>query len=841
MKRCLAIAGWCLVCLPGLGQATYVGNGKSSGLAAYGPGGAPLTYAARTDTCETGGEASGPYGCNSSATVGQQGAPLSYLGRSTDTLPGLGTLSGAGDGSAHCVTDPDFGSRICRLTDYTHFNGAGLSWNLGSDGDAHRLSADSPPSLLLAQSSYGAEAILALTYSGAGSSIAVTSSLTALYGNANLPGAAYSFSASNPTILWELLSGQYSPASALTSPPATCSTAGCVYVNQLNKLTLGCSSGTMPLCAGGGLAIKSRVKVFDLNCEGVSCPTASANQSYSGGYNVGTDSPNCLPANWATDWNGIFIVSDDDTSMTTSFSDNGQGGQPGHGNCTTGSSTGSCLGAVKLANWTLDKGCRVMDTYAGTVTGDYGATGTTINGQPNVITGVVNQPLPDNFDMHEGEQLPDANYAAFAPGAQPGCSAPPTVNLLSFTTDGSGIPTFTTSTQSFIVGQTVGFTHATESWINSAYLVVTEVINGTQFKTGTTGHNSYTSLTEPASPQAIVTSATSNSCQCGINGGAAFCNVYYWHIADLTVEPCGTGDQSSPCQGHESRGFADDYRGKYYTANTFPNPNSVPSSDANGVNCSPLRPNGSGECRLFPVAFPVDQHGTYQNHGVNDQTPVFLVSTNVCGQASGQGANACDPEYTGAWYDEVVAAENYANNGNAKHCGGAACNYRFAHTGNTGTNWNFNNQNAIGVISRDGNWAVWPTDWGLGFGCTDGSTMCLTSVQATAPANETVAGVSVDSTGAYLTITTSGTVTFVVGQRVTFSGTAESWINGTTPLIVTSVASPSFTGTGIPGGHGGFANASDSGMAVATPCSQSPAMPCQRGDLVMVALPTAHQ
>jgi len=99
-----------------------------------------------------------------------------------------------------------------------------------------------------------------------------------------------------------------------------------------------------------------------------------------------------------------------------------------------------------------------MDTYAGTVTGDYGATGTTINRQPNVITGVVNQPLPDNFDMHEGEQLPDANYAAFAPGAQPGCSAPPTVNLLSFTTDGSGIPTFTTSTQSFIVGQTVGFT-----------------------------------------------------------------------------------------------------------------------------------------------------------------------------------------------------------------------------------------------------------------------------------------------------------------------------------------------------------------------------------------------
>jgi len=831
MKKSLAIALWCLLCLPVFGQATYYGNGVYSGSAAYGTG-ALLTYPARTDHCETGSEPSGPYGCNPSATTGQQGATLSYLGRSGDTLPSLGVLSGAGDGSAHCITDPDFGARVCRVTDYTHFSSAAPSWNLGSS-ETRRFSADSPPSFLLGQSTYGGFAIIALTYSGSGATTAVTSALTALAGSSVLPGT-YAFSVVTPNVLWELLMGQYSPASALASPPATCSSAGCVYINQINKLTLGCTAGTMPLCAGGTLTVTSRVKVFDFNCEGSSCPTSSANQNFSGGYNLGTDSPNCLPANWAAAWNGAFWVSDDDTSSTVALSDNGQGGLPGSGN----------LGAVKLANWTVNKGCRAMDTYAGTVTGDYGATGATINGQPNVITGVANQPLPDHFAMHEGAQNPDAHYAAFS--AAHACVAPPTVSLILFVTDSSGIPTFTTAANSFFVGQTVSFTHATEAWLSNEDLVVTQIIDSTHFQTGTTGHNSYTSATEPGN--AIVTSATSNNCQCGINGVAAFCNVYYWHIADLTVEPCGSGNQQSQCQGHSARGFVDDYRAKYYTADTFSNP-TLPTTDANGVAC----PNG--QCQLFPLPFPVDQHGTYTNHGANDQPPVFMVSTNVCGQPAGnQGSGACDPEYTAAWYDEVVAAEEYVNNPNAKHCGAfpngspgtAPCDYRFAHTGSTGSNWNFNIANAIGIISNDGKWLAWPTDWGLGFGCTDGTTSCLTSLQASSPPDETITAVSVDSTGAYLTVTTSGTVNFVAGQRLRFAGTAESWLNGISGpnpnyLVITSVASPSFTGTGIPTGYNSFTNASDSGTAKATRCITDQTMPCQRGDLVIVALPTAHQ
>ena len=85
MKKSLAIALWCLLCLPVFGQATYYGNWVYSGSAAYGPG-ALLTYPARTDNCETGSEPSGPYGCNPSATTGQQGATLSYLGRNVNLV-----------------------------------------------------------------------------------------------------------------------------------------------------------------------------------------------------------------------------------------------------------------------------------------------------------------------------------------------------------------------------------------------------------------------------------------------------------------------------------------------------------------------------------------------------------------------------------------------------------------------------------------------------------------------------------------------------------------------------------------------------------------------------------
>jgi len=942
MKKSLAIALWCLLCLPAFGQATYYGNGLYSGSGAYGTGtGALLTYAARTDNCETGSEPSGPYGCNPSATTGQQGATLSYLGRNfnlvsfttdssgiptftasantfvlgqtvsfqyaaeswlnsanltvttiidtthfktsaitghnsyssgaeptspqalvTDTLPSLGGLSGAGS----CITDPDFGARICRVTDYTNFSSAGLSWNLGSDGSAHRLSADSPPSMLLAQNTGGGQVIIALTYSGSGASTVITPTLTALAGNSDFPGAAYALSASNPTVLWELVEAGYdwTTTNSWANPAATCnppdapangsitpySGITCEFVVQLNRLTLGCTgAGTVPLCSGSALGIVSRAKVFNFNCEGAGCPTTAASLS----------SPNCLPFNWAADWNGIFLVSDDDTSMTVSFSDDGQAGKwyP-NGTCGQGSSKNHCLGASKMVNWTLGQGCRVLSTDTMTVTGDWGQTGAAIDGQPNVITQVAGQALPEILTLHEGEQSPDAAWAVIGAGTNPSCASdsrtPATVTGWSYNISGGLVNVTTDTANAFLAGEQVDFSGATGSgytWINNGYYAIGTVTDSTHFTLQSIAGHTGTLAQSADFTAGTVKAATSPACSCAQNGTPFLCNAYYWRIADLTVNPCGTGDQSSPCQGHNARGFVNDYRGKYYTANSHSAPSTfgsavgIPNQDANGVPC----PNG--ECRLFPAPFPADQAGSYQNHGPNDQPPVFMVTQNPCGAAVGnENYGACDPEYTAAWYDEFDAGENYVMNPNAKNCGTfpsgspgtAPCNYRFAHTGNWGDSWNFNVTEAIGVISKDGKVAVWPTDWGHGFGCTDGTAgPCLSSLQATAPPDETITAVSVDPTGTYLTVTTSGTVNFVVGQRLTFTGTGEPWINSTNPLVVTSVASPAFTGTGIPAGHGSFTNASDAGTAKAVTCASSPSMPCQRADLVIVALPTAHQ
>jgi hypothetical protein len=406
-----------------------------------------------------------------------------------------------------------------------------------------------------------------------------------------------------------------------------------------------------------------------------------------------------------------------------------------------------------------------------TVAGDWGPTGAVIDGQPNVITQAAGSPLPEVLTLHEGEQSPDAAWAVIGSGNNPSCASDPrtpaTVTGWSFVMAGDGTITVTTDTANgLLTGEQVDFAGATgaaDTWINSGYYTIA-VSDSTHFviapQTGHSGAHSSAHFTA-----GTVKAATSPACQCAQNGTPFLCNAYYWHIADLTWNPCGTGDQSSPCQGHNARGLVNDYRGKYYTANshnapsTFASAVGIPHQDANGVPCS------NDECRLFPAPFPADQAGTYQNHGPNDQSPVFMVTQNPCGAAVGnENYRACDPEYTAAWYDEFDAGENYVMNPNAKNCGGIPCNYRFAHTGDVGDSWNFNVSEAIGIISRDGSVAVWPTDWGHGFGCTDGTAgPCLSSLQATAPPNETITAVSVDSTGTYLTITTSGTVSFVVG------------------------------------------------------------------------------
>lgn len=543
-------------------------------ISAYGQ--APLTYSARTDNCEDGTQSL----CGSGLG---KGPPLSYLGRWSDKLPSAPALGLYGMNK--CWIDPDFGSKVCRATDYS-LNKVARYFNVGSNGVPHVWSSDSKMLLVMG----GQPAVLAFS--------ADSNMHTALTGLTGLPGAAYAFSMTNPTLLYEYMNNLQNGA----------------YVNQINQLTI---DNTDPNPANW--TIKSRVKLFNLNCEGTGCPTVSANQFYTNGYNVGTSSAFCLPANYRSTWQGIFVGSYDDSSFTVALSSNGQGGS----------------GAIWVVNYTVGKGCRAMSTTTMTVNGDYGPTGAMINAQTNT-------PLVDKgFVLHETIQLPDSKEASFTPA---------------------------------------------------------------------------TGGTNQCTIQA--------NCSCTVNGSPSWCNSYYWQVQTLMTQPC----TPSYCQGHYAPGYVNDYRAKYYTAINYYNP-LIPGAAA----------------RLFPVPIPVDQHGSYNNSGTSDQTPVFLTTTKVCGQASGaQGSTPCDPQYTGPYYDEIIAGQNFVANPSAANCnygsGPVGCMYRIAHPVNSGTNWNFNIQNAIGATSPDGRWTAFASDADKydpvnkvttsALGCTNGATVCLDPVTA---------------------------------------------------------------------------------------------------------------
>jgi hypothetical protein len=217
--------------------------------------------------------------------------------------------------------------------------------------------------------------------------------------------------------------------------------------------------------------------------------------------------------------------------------------------------------------------------------------------------------------------------------------------------------------------------------------------------------------------------------------------------------------------GHQSAGYVNTYQGKYYTAFNFYNP-STPclyhgepdGAPYPGPNTPcPNNANTYDGVNLLPFSITDDQHGAYGDHGTTDFAPVPLVTTLVCGLAVAPAAFACPTQYASVWDSEIIAVENAVTRsspGNAVglDCdygnGPAPCAYRLGHTFNTNDNWNFAGQNAIGNMSPDGNWMVFPSDWNKTLGCGDGTTVCWSSWQATAT-DASQAGVSwsVDGNG----------------------------------------------------------------------------------------------
>lgn len=376
--------------------------------------------------------------------------------------------------------------------------------------------------------------------------------------------------------------------------------------------------------------------------------------------------------------------------------------------------------------------------------------------------------------------------------------------------------------------------------------------------------------------------------QGGRNG---FVGVNYWITSGLVLHP------ALAASGHASLGYNYDYQGKYYTAFNIQNPSTpatvdgTPSGATYGIAQSAADyqtppPNGN-LIQLLPASVVDDQHGSNNAHGTDDYSPPSLITTLVCAQGgeAGVGSFDCETSFASVWDAEILAVENWVSRSSPGNLVGADCNYgagstpcvyRLGHTFNTGDNWNFNGQNAIGRMSPDGNWLVFPSDWNKTLGCLDGaSTNCWSSWEATAPAasgtnvswtsdgasppNVTIAMTnSFCPTGGTQYYWVNGAVqSFTCGTRagtVRLTGFAESWLNDQTLTLGANTSnnwqcdsSDASAGTCnqfvLAGVTGAPANSSgtESGTEKATPTACGNGVPCQREDLWIAKISSAHQ
>ena len=287
---------------------------------------------------------------------------------------------------------------------------------------------------------------------------------------------------------------------------------------------------------------------------------------------------------------------------------------------------------------------------------------------------------------------------------------------------------------------------------SAAYLNCTTEDNCPAWTIYQSVHNSNTFVIVDATAGSYTNSESTANCNLNTNcpsyfaAGAGYNSIgsyfsypNYWQTHTLITNTC----TSFGCDGHAVDAFYGSGRGaKYYWYNKI-NPS------------TPCLVSGYSPCPdadivgLLTFALPEDEHGWYP-HGSSDLGPLGYNLTHVCGQSTGQGSNSCYSPYTAALEGEIIAVENSVTNNapgasggtgtylcsataNGPGChanygsGPAPAVYRFAHTFNSATSWEFNDQNAIGNVSSDGQWAAFPSDWFETLGCANGSTTCWSS------------------------------------------------------------------------------------------------------------------
>jgi len=374
----------------------------------------------------------------------------------------------------------------------------------------------------------------------------------------------------------------------------------------------------------------------------------------------GTTSDNCLPSGYIETWSSFGEISKApaDQVFLSTFSNNGTQG------------TGGDVVAYKVGS-----GCTHLNTLTGTVTGDWGATGTVS--------------IPDRIHVHNVKISKDGQWAIVA---QTGCLVSPTI--LSISRISNVVTAVMTNVSELSVGMAVDATK------------VATGANGTSFNL----KNVVLTAVDPATNTLQWAQADADDSSSG--GQVDNCissGPYFWQIGTANFyQSCLPGTAAASggaCGGHWTEGFS-----HFVNANYSPFWQQIVrpfGKDPVGEKIIPGLPLARGDC----IASAVDQHQNWSNDDPNDTNPFFSTTTNAPNPS-------LQPEggFTCAWVNEVLGIS--PSTGTV---------YRFAHTRNTGLSWNFSTRNAIGGVSQDGRFFIFSSDWEGTLGSESGGTTCIPS------------------------------------------------------------------------------------------------------------------
>jgi hypothetical protein len=660
-----------------------------------------LTYSARTDNCVNGAQS----GCISSTSTGGAGATLLFQEGVSDPIPTGFTPTTISYGScpsgwtpssypAYCpspmnstATDPDFGSYLVMATDdNTNAHNSATpytaAWHMGSDGNWDAFSWDE--TLFLAKNSGGGATILNLnpaaihaqtcaTAPGCVNSSGIYPALSGAGDSTHLDhGGSWSFSRvpSEPNVLYELsnVSTQVNRL-VITSSIATLGTgtlARTLYADFVNGT--GSYGGVMNSACPGNPTTYSNTWTgsFQLADDG------TVSYGMTGGY----DWPGASQAVTAPD---CFILPKVGNPSKYGFQTTTGGttgtSEPAWSNCSTVGST--CTDGTVI--WTnigklsgqgpgfdmviygppgsADPGYTRINTRLGKIyrgAGNAAPAGLMTTNDEVVCTRAGTWPtvpcnLPDRFTLHEVEQGENGQYVEFSPTGGEAANPPGSWN--------SGTLSCQTSNASWRGAWSATATYSHLNVVSYAGYFWNATASGNM------GH-----------PPPSSGWPTGNTYWTGTE---AYCSSYFFDVTSTLVAPLTDWVHGS---GHSAAGYLHKYYGHFYNSMLY----SLPVID--GV----LNP----DTPMLLAALPCDDHGTYQNSGTSDLTPMFTATTDV---------PAWPTRYdvpNGACYDEICAFNS----------SGSGLTYRFGHAYNTGSSSYFSTQNNIGVNSPFGDLIAFGTD-----------------------------------------------------------------------------------------------------------------------------------